>query len=199
MNDEALSDYIGELFFSARELVKSNPNEKIVRITGELVCGQDESVLKIFYWGSWILETSVLSKFSCRLNEKGVKVHFDCPVCGNNYIRDSIEIGQKMTCIECKKEMIVPVIKQRGNTPLTAPEATVLCKRCGEKMKKMGTKKKNRLLISGIFSFLTGLTSVLLFKPSIIPSIFLVLLGISLAFISAKLWHCPNCGTYFRR
>lgn len=198
MNDEALNDYIGELFFSARELLKTGPDEKIVQLTGELVCGQDESILKIFYWGSWILETCALNRFSCSLKERGVKVKFSCPSCGHEYKRDTSEIGQKISCIECEKKINVPAMSQRFNTPLTARETIVPCRHCGQKMEKIIIKKRKRLMISGLFTFLTGLTSIFAFMPVIIPGIFLILAGISLSGIAVKLWHCPNCGYFVK-
>ena len=116
MNDDALNDYIGALFFSARELRKTGPDEKSVQLTGELVCGQDESILKIFHWGSWVLDMSAKNVFQCRLIEKGVKVTFNCASCGHQYNRDTSEIGRTMRCIECDQEITVPLFRHRLNT-----------------------------------------------------------------------------------
>ena len=117
LKGDALSDYIGELFFSARELTRDGIDKQSTQRFGELACGKEESILKVFFWGSWILETSSNSVFQCTLKEKGVKVRFNCTNCGHEYMRDTIKIGRKMTCVECKQEIIVPSIKQRPNPP----------------------------------------------------------------------------------
>jgi transcription elongation factor Elf1 len=199
LKGDALSDYIGELFFSARELSRNGINNKATQSLGELACGKDESILKVFFWGSWILDTSSNSVFQCTLKEKGVKVRFNCMNCGHEYMRDTIEIGQKITCVECEKEIIVPSIKQRHNLTQAVQEHLAPCKYCGQQMEKIDAGIKKWMQISGILLFLTGLTIVLMVATVRIAGSFLILAGIGLTIISMKIWHCPNCGFIFKR
>ena len=166
---------------------------------GELACGKEESILKVFFWGSWILETSSNSVFQCTLKEKGVKVRFNCTNCGHEYMRDTIKIGRKMTCVECKQEIIVPSIKQRPNPPPAVKEYLVPCKYCGQQMEEIDAGIKKWMQISGILIFLAGLTLVLLVATIRIAGSFLILAGIGITIIAMKIWHCPNCGFIFKR
>jgi hypothetical protein len=199
LKGEALSDYIGELFFSTREMKRNCSNERAIQGLGELACGKEESILKVFFWGSWILETSANSVFECALKEKGVKVRFNCIYCSHEYLRDTMEINQKMTCVECGKEITVPIIKQRHHLPQTVREVLEACKFCGQSMEKTDSGIKRWLQISGIFMFLAGLTLVLMVPPIRIPGSFLMLSGIGLTIIAVKIWRCPNCGYIFKK
>jgi hypothetical protein len=69
LSDQDLRDFIQNIYFSTKEIFQKKPVDKVPLFLGQLVCGKDAPLLKIIYWGIWIVEMSAAQEFPCKLIE----------------------------------------------------------------------------------------------------------------------------------